>query len=212
MQPFHTVHPRILTSNAGDCRVLNTVLLLPDTGPRPRLHQYRSGAVYDGWFGRLMRIYSLHANVSLQVPIYVVAFVMTAISGFVGDKIPQWRGVMIATWLSFSMVTSILVCVIFNFQARYALLVLMAMGLWASNALSLSFASSSFGSMNTEVRAIALTLMNGMGNLAQIYGAYLFPAADAPKYLRGFGVISGMLGFGIGVYITMHLLVRRWKP
>lgn len=137
---------------------------------------------------------------------------MTAISGVIADKIPQWRGVMIACWLTFSMITSILVCVIYNFTARYALLVLMAMGLWASNALSLSFASSTFGSMNTEVRAIALALMNGMGNLAQIYGAYLFPSGDAPKYLKGFGVISGMLGFGVGVYITMHILVRRWKP
>lgn len=149
---------------------------------------------------------------SVQVPIYVVAFVMTAISGFIADKIPTWRGIMVAGWLTFSMVTSILVCVIFDFKARYALLVLMAMGLWASNALSLSFASTSFRSMPTEVRAIALALMNGMGNLAQIYGAYLFPSEDAPKYLKGFGVISGMLGFGVGVYITMHLLVRRWKP
>lgn len=152
------------------------------------------------------------ADELLQVPIYVVAFVITAVSGFIADKIPQWRGVMIASWLAFSMITSILVCVIHDFKARYALLVLMAMGLWASNALSLSFASSSFGSMNTEVRAIALALMNGMGNLAQIYGAYLFPTGDAPKYLRGFGVISGMLGFGVGVYITMHVLVRRWNP
>lgn len=108
------------------------------------------------------------------------------------------------------MVTSILVCAIYNFTARYALLVLMAAGLWSSNALSLSFASSTFGSMDAEVRAIALAVMNGLGNLAQIYGAYLFPSDDAPKYLMGFGVISGMLGFGVVVYITMHILVRRW--
>jgi hypothetical protein len=131
-------------------------------------------------------------------------------SGFVADKIPQWRGIFIASWLAFSMITSILVCVIYNFTARYALLVLMAAGLWSSNALSLSFASSTFGSMDAEVRAIALAVMNGLGNLAQIYGAYLFPSDDAPKYLMGFGVISGMLGFGVAVYITMHILVRRW--
>lgn len=88
----------------------------------------------------------------------------------------------------------------------------MAAGLWASNAVSLSFAASTFGSMDTEVRGIALALMNGMGNLAQIYGAYLFPSKDAPKYLMGFGVISGMLGVGVCVYVTMHTLVRRRKP
>lgn len=107
------------------------------------------------------------------------------------------------------MVTSICVCVIYDFTARYVLLVIMAAGLWASNALSLSYASSTFGNMDTEVRAVALALMNGMGNLAQIYGAYLFPSEDAPKYLMGFSVISGMLGFGVCVYVVLFIVVRR---
>lgn len=85
----------------------------------------------------------------------------------------------------------------------------MAAGLWASNAISLSFAGATFGSMDPDVRGIALALVNAMGNLAQIYGAYLFPANDKPKYLLGFGVISGMLGFGVVVYIVMHVLTRR---
>ncbi|KAF4882010.1 MFS transporter prlL [Colletotrichum fructicola] len=148
----------------------------------------------------------------MTVPIYAFAFVCTAITGYFGDKIPDHRGLVIAAWLAFSMITSIIVCVVYNFTARYVLLVLMAAGLWASNAMSLSFASSTFGSMDAEVRAIALALMNALGNLAQIYGAYLFPTDDAPKYLMGFGVISGMLGFGTIVYIIMHILVRRWKP
>jgi len=109
------------------------------------------------------------------------------------------------------MITSILVCVIQNFTARYALLVLMAAGLWASNALSLSFASSAFGSMEPEARAVALALVNAMGNLAQIYGAYLFPSEDSPQYIMGFGVISGLLAFGVVVYIVMHILLRKQK-
>ncbi|KAI8307932.1 hypothetical protein K4K59_010496 [Colletotrichum sp. SAR11_240] len=148
----------------------------------------------------------------MTVPIYAFAFVCTAITGYFGDKIPDHRGLVIAAWLAFSMITSIIVCVVYNFTARYVLLVLMAAGLWASNAMSLSFASSTFGSMDAEVRAIALALMNALGNLAQIYGAYLFPTDDAPKYPMGFGVISGMLGFGTVVYVIMHILVRRWKP
>lgn len=145
----------------------------------------------------------------MTVPIYAVAFICTAISGIFADKIPNYRGLVIASWLAFSLITSILVCTIYNFTARYVLLVLMAAGLWASNAISLSFAGATFGSLQPEVRAIALALVNAMGNLAQIYGAYLFPSEDAPKYLMGFGVISGMLGFGVCVYIVMHVLTRR---
>ncbi|RSM00031.1 hypothetical protein CEP52_009363 [Fusarium oligoseptatum] len=80
----------------------------------------------------------------MTVPIYAVAFVCTAVSGDFADKISNYRGLVIAGWLAFSMMTSIAVCVVYDFTARYALLVLMAAGHWASNAISLSFASSTF--------------------------------------------------------------------
>ncbi|KAH8722983.1 major facilitator superfamily domain-containing protein [Phaeosphaeriaceae sp. PMI808] len=145
----------------------------------------------------------------MTVPIYGVAFVCTAVTTYFADSIANHRGLVISSWLSFSLITSILVCVIYDFKVRYALLVLMAAGLWASNAVALSFASATFGSMKPEVRAIALALVNAMGNLAQIYGAYLFPAEDQPKYLMGFGVISGMLGLGVVVYVVMHIMLRK---
>ena len=63
--------------------------------------------------------------------------------------------------------------------------------------------------MEPETRTVALAIMNAMGNLAQIYGAYRFPSKDAPKYLLGFGVISGMLGLGVCVYFFMHVYTRR---
>ncbi|KAK5076233.1 hypothetical protein LTR51_001913 [Lithohypha guttulata] len=145
----------------------------------------------------------------MTVPIYVVAFVCTAFSGLFCDRIPEWRGLVIAGWLSLSLVTAIVVCVVYDFTTRYAMLVIMAAGLWASNALALSFASSTFGSMDAEVRAIALATVNAFGNLAQIYGSWLFPSDDAPKYLLGFGVISGMLGVGVLTYVLLHILLSR---
>lgn len=145
----------------------------------------------------------------MTTPIYAVAFVCTAITTYFADRVSNHRGLLISSWLAFALITAICVCTIYDFKARYALLVLMAAGLWSSNALALSFASATFGDMEPEVRAIALALVNAMGNLAQIYGAYLFPAEDKPKYLMGFGVISGMLGFGTFVYIFMHVAVRR---
>ena len=46
--------------------------------------------------------------------------------------------------------------------------------------------------------------------IASSDGAYLFPSGDAPKYLKGFGVISGMCFFGVAVYITAHVVVHRF--
>jgi MFS family permease len=145
----------------------------------------------------------------MTVPIYAVAFVCTVVTTYFADSISYHRGLVIAGWLTFSLITSLLVCTIYDFTARYALLVLMAAGLWPSNAVSLSFASSTFGSMRPEVRAIAVALVNALGNSSQIYGAYLFPSDDKPKYLLGFGVISAMVGFGICVYTFLHVTLRR---
>jgi hypothetical protein len=100
--------------------------------------------------------------------------------------------------------------VVYNFKARYALLVIMASGLWASNGLALSYASVTFGEMPNETRAISLAFVNAMGNLAQIYGAYLFPSNNAPKYLLGFGVISGLCFTGVVSYAALFVFLRKY--
>lgn len=85
----------------------------------------------------------------------------------------------------------------------------MTAGLWSNIALSLSFAASSFAHMNREMRAVSLGFLSAMGNLAQIYGAYLFPDEDAPRYIMGFSVVSAMCAFGIGIYGVLYIAARR---
>ncbi|KAI1084580.1 major facilitator superfamily domain-containing protein [Whalleya microplaca] len=146
----------------------------------------------------------------MTIPIYVVAFICTAITIYFMDRHPQLRGLVLGCWITVAMVCSIVICVVYNFQGRYALLVIMASGLWASNGLSLAYASSTFGAMPNEVRGISLAFVNAMGNLAQIYGAYLFPSEDSPKYLKGFGVISGLCLTGVISYLALYVLLKRW--
>ncbi|ATY66315.1 vitamin H [Cordyceps militaris] len=145
----------------------------------------------------------------MTVPIFGVAFVTTAIIGYVADKHSRWRGVMLGAMMTIAMLCSVIICAVYNFKARYALLVIMASGLWASNGLALSYASVTFSSMPNETKAVSLALVNALGNLAQIYGAYLFPSADAPKYLTGFGVISAMCLTGVVAYLSLHVLLGR---
>ncbi|PYI12432.1 MFS general substrate transporter [Aspergillus sclerotiicarbonarius CBS 121057] len=144
----------------------------------------------------------------LTVPIYAVAFVCTAITAYFSDKVPQWRGLVIAGWLAASLACSIAVCLVYNYTARYVLLVLMAAGLWATNGGTLAYASSAFANMHPQVRGVSLALVNALGNLAQIYGSYLFPSSDSPKYIMGFSVISAMLALGVVVFIAIHIWFR----
>lgn len=145
----------------------------------------------------------------LTVPIYAVAFVCTAITAYYSDRIPLWRGLVIAAWLTFSLICSVAVCLVYDYTARYALLVLMAAGLWATNGGCLAYASSAFAGLRPEARGVSLALVNALGNLAQIYGSYLFPGEDGPKYIMGFSVISAMLALGVVVFVVLHVWLRR---
>ena len=116
----------------------------------------------------------------LTVPIYGVAFVATGITSYYSDKAPTWRGLIIAGWLTFSLICSIIVCALYNFTARYILLVLMAAGLWATNGGTLAYASSAFAGMHPQARGVALAMVNALGNLAQIYGSVSISSARCP--------------------------------
>ena len=139
-----------------------------------------------GYSGRLAQY--------MTVPIYLGAFVCTAITGYFMDRLSRVRGYVLGAWMTLAMACAIIVCVVYDFHARYALLVIMA------------------SPMPNEVRAISLAIVNSTGNLAQIYGAYLFPSRDAPKYLVGFGVISGMCLTGVVSYIVLQILLKRYSP
>lgn len=62
----------------------------------------------------------------MTAPIYAVAFVCTAITTYFADRVSNHRGLLISSWLAFALITAICVCTVFDFTARYALLVLMA--------------------------------------------------------------------------------------
>ncbi|KAF9884557.1 hypothetical protein FE257_001502 [Aspergillus nanangensis] len=145
----------------------------------------------------------------LTVPIYGVAFIATGITSYCSDIVPTWRGLIIAGWLTVSLLCSVIVCTVYNFTARYVLLVVMAAGLWATNGGTLAYASSAFAGMHPQARGVALAMVNALGNLAQIYGSYLFPEGDSPKYIMGFSVISAMLAVGVVVFLFLHIWFRR---
>ncbi|KAJ5088087.1 hypothetical protein N7456_011703 [Penicillium angulare] len=146
----------------------------------------------------------------MVVPIYAVAFVTVLGVGFLNDKIPNHRGLVIAIMMTLATICSIIICAVYNYTARYVLLIFMASGLLASNASSLAYSSSTFASMDQETRGVSLAFVNAIGNLALIYGAYLFPSEDSPKFLRGFGVISALGAVGAVIYLSAHISIRKY--
>jgi len=150
----------------------------------------------------------------MTAPLYVVAFAIAVPTCIFADRIPHYRAVLDCIVLILGAVFCALSAGIHAYIPRYVFLCFINSAIWTANPLALSFASSSLGSANAEVRALSLAFINGMGNLAQIYGAYLFPSTDAPLYLIGFGTYAGILFLGACLYLSMFFLFRKFpfKP
>ncbi|ORX99504.1 hypothetical protein BCR34DRAFT_592907 [Clohesyomyces aquaticus] len=118
----------------------------------------------------------------MTVPLYVVAFAIAVPTCIFADRMPAYRPVMASTALTFGALFCALSAGIYAYVPRYVFLCFINSALWTSNPLALSYASVSMGPLNPETRAISLAIVNEMGNLAQIYGSYLFPEEDAPKF------------------------------
>lgn len=146
----------------------------------------------------------------MVVPIYAVSFVAVLVTGYFNDKFPRFRGLVIASWLTLATVASIIVCAVYNYTARYVLLVFMAAGLLTANASSLAYASSTLAAMRQEGRAVSLAFINSLASLSGIYGAYLFPSKDSPKYHVGFGVVSGLGAVAVAIYASAHVLFHKY--
>ncbi|KAF5636386.1 Saccharopine dehydrogenase [Fusarium tjaetaba] len=68
--------------------------------------------------------YEFTAAQYMTIPIFGVAFVVTALTGSFADKNSKWRGVILCAWMSVAMLCAVIICVVYNFKARYALLVI----------------------------------------------------------------------------------------
>ncbi|KAK9244038.1 major facilitator superfamily domain-containing protein [Lipomyces tetrasporus] len=147
----------------------------------------------------------------MTVPIYAVAFVCNLATSYVGDRqLHNYRGYLISACMVIVCITGIATCVVYSYTVRYILLVLMCAAVWAGTAGCLAFASSSFGYMEREARGISLAAMNGIGTAATIYGSFLFPDKDSPKYIMGFSVVSATSFAGIFVFMALGYFIKRF--
>ncbi|KAK9453597.1 major facilitator superfamily domain-containing protein [Dipodascopsis uninucleata] len=147
----------------------------------------------------------------MTVPLYAVAFVCNLCTSYFSDrKLRPYRGYVTAAWLVVLTVCSIIFTCVYNNTARYVLLVFMTSAVWSTTAATLAYASSSYSYMPHEARAIALAFTNGFGTSATIYGAFLFPAKDSPKYLMAFSLISALSFLGIFVFLALQILLVRY--
>ncbi|PPQ68912.1 hypothetical protein CVT26_001849 [Gymnopilus dilepis] len=124
----------------------------------------------------------------MTIPIYAVAFVGILVLCFLSD----WRKerANYITWAGIIAMISFIVTVASNNdKVKYAFLCFAVGAVYASCPLTLLWVSGIIDHP-AEKRAIAIALVNALGNSASIYGSFMWPAEDAPRYISGFAITT----------------------
>ncbi|KAK5658640.1 hypothetical protein OQA88_2033 [Cercophora sp. LCS_1] len=145
----------------------------------------------------------------MTIPIWVVAFVFTVAGGYLADRVPRHRGLFCAGGLALLGIAAMIVCGVYDFKARYALLAIMAGGVWLAYAQLLAYVSEIFKQNRLEIRSMSFGFIGSASQTGYLYGAYLFPAENAPKHLTGFGVVAGTACTGAIVFMATWWYERR---
>ncbi|KAH8748894.1 pantothenate transporter liz1 [Diaporthe sp. PMI_573] len=147
----------------------------------------------------------------MTAPFYGVALVIAVTLCIIADKLPSYRAIFTSAVLLFlGCLFSALSAGITSPTARYVFLCFINAAVWSANPLSLSYTTTVVGPVQPEVRAICLAIVNGMGNLAQLYGTYIFTSSKAPGYVMGFSVYSAVFAVGAAIYLYCYFIFRKY--
>jgi MFS family permease len=146
----------------------------------------------------------------MTAPLFVVALVIALPVCYFADRMVNRRAFLAAVVLSVGAIFCAVSAGVTAYVPRYVFLCFINSAIWTANPLALSYASTCLGPVDPETRAVALAIINGAGNLAQLYGSALFPSKDAPMYVLGFSVYAGCMFVGAMLYIASYFLFKRF--
>ncbi|CAH0023567.1 unnamed protein product [Clonostachys rhizophaga] len=110
--------------------------------------------------------------------------------------------------LAISVVGFVLAAATLNTPARYIACFIFAMGAYSVNSVIIGWASSTL-CQTKEKKAVVLAMTNVGGQIGYIYGAYLWPSSDSPRYGIGFGASAGFALLSIVcAWIIRFMLVK----
>lgn len=142
----------------------------------------------------------------MTVPVYAVAAIVLNIWAYSADRQEERRW-HITSALVLGFICSLVCAIVKAPVVRYVMLCFVASGIWSALPLILAWASKTIN-LPAEKRAIAIAMINAVGNLASVYGSQIWPTSSAPHYTMGWGITAGFLGAGACVAAVMPVFIK----
>ncbi|KAI4866527.1 putative MFS transporter [Hypoxylon rubiginosum] len=119
----------------------------------------------------------------LTVPVWVLTFLVSLVVTYTSGRFAD-RSVHIICLILVSVVGNIIVVASLNTAVRFFALFLLPMGAVPAYQIFLAWTAGSFPRPLVK-RSACISIGNMVGNTANIYGTYMYPSSEGPRYLAG---------------------------
>lgn len=96
-----------------------------------------------------------------------------------------------------------------NTGARYFAMFLIAMGAISAYTILVGWVANSFPRPLVK-RSSAIAIANMLGNCASIYGSYMYPQHDGPRYIAG-GSANAAVCVLTALLAVLLMFIHRWE-
>lgn len=124
----------------------------------------------------------------LTVPVWFATFLVSLLVTYTAGKTGD-RSIHIMCLMCVSCIGNIIVISTTNTGVRFFAMFLMPMGAVSAYQIIVTWVANSFPRPMVK-RSAAIAICNMIGNASSIYGSYMYPSSDGPRYLPGGAAVS----------------------
>ncbi|RYP37776.1 hypothetical protein DL767_002791 [Monosporascus sp. MG133] len=166
-----------------------------------------SACSFNSFFPTVVKTLGFNTTITLVLacPPFLFAGAAGILWGWSSGRYHE-RTLHITAGLSIAIVGFAVAASTLNTAARYIACFIFAMGAYSVNSVIIGWASSTL-SQTKEKKAVVLAMTNVGGQIGYIYGAYLWPNSDSPRYGIGFGASAGFALLSIACAWAIRVLL-----
>lgn len=171
-----------------------------------------SACSFNSFFPTVIKTFGFNTTITLVLtcPPFIVAGAAGILTGWSSGRLHE-RTWHITAGLTVAIIGFVIAPSTLNVPARYVSCFIFAVGAYSVNSVIIGWASSTL-SQTVEKKAVVLAMTNVGGQIGYIYGAYLWPKSDEPRYGIGFGTSAGFAFLSICcAWVIRFLLIRENK-
>ncbi|RVX68345.1 hypothetical protein B0A52_07348 [Exophiala mesophila] len=209
-------HARMERDRVGDAGQASAVEGLKQAVKDPRTwvfclmqNFHLSACSFNSFFPTVVKTLGFNTTITLVMtcPPFLFAGAAGIFFGWSSGRYHE-RTWHITTGLSIAVVGFVIAASTLNTAGRYVACFIFPVGAYSVNSVIIGWASSTLA-QTKEKKAVVLAMTNVGGQIGYIYGAYLWPKEDGPRYGIGFGASAGFALCSIACAWWMRFLLKR---